>query len=138
MTYPSKLSPEAEAILAPVKERVSALEEGAYLVFEDSGEGIAKFRYHLYSWLFIGGLKEYYRVKQLSPESLMITRLRTAQAPSMRSSLLSPVETFVRDELIEVLEEADALAEIKKAILSGKLRVEDYDTALSEWRRVNG
>ena len=138
MTYPAKLSPEATEALAPLEEKITSLEENKFLILEDTPEAMKRFRYHLYTWLFVSGIKDYYRVKQLSPEKIMIIRLGRPRTPQIKESALSSVEAFVKEELLEVLEEDEARERLKKAILDGELVFEDYDRGVEEWRRVNG
>ena len=138
MTYPKKLTTQAELVLAPFLPRVKKLKDGESLVLEDTAENIATLRYYLYTWLHLNSLKEIYVLRKESLTQMRILR-RSIPTPKIVSvESLSSVEEFVMNNLLDTETPIEASDIITTAIANGKLSPDHLEDAMSEWRRING
>ncbi len=132
MTYPKKLSPEAQEALAEYTETIEELQEGESLRLKEASEVLDRFRYHLYAWLFLSGNREYYRVKRISPQELHVIRKIVPRPKLIEAE--TRAEIFVKGNLLACQDEEEALEKTKEAILSGELDIEEFENVRTEWR----
>ena len=134
MTYAraNPLSPEIE-------EALLSLTEGASLLLSDlSEEGLSQLRYQLYGWFAERGLKPLFRIRREGFLRLRVHRLQISH-PKIEELVpaLSPIEEYVRDNLLMV-EDENTVLEILQAGSGegGTVAIDQIPLILEEWRRM--
>lgn len=133
MSYTAKMSPIQAETLGPIIPRIEALRPNEILTLTDaSPESTERLRSWIYGWMFLSNLKPYYRVRKISPTSLVILRL-PIPAPRIETEG-SEVSDYVRDHMLEIGDEQSALDHLR---CSGR-EPAFILAALNEWKRVMG
>ena len=137
MTYPTKLTNQAELVLAPFLPQLKTLRDGESFVLEDTAEAMDTLRYYIYSWLHLNSMKELYALRRETPTTLRILR-RTIPDPKLISvEMLSSAEEFVKDYLLDTETWDEAKGIVVEAIEKGRMSVDLLTEVEAEWRRIN-
>lgn len=137
MAYPKKLSTTAELAIAPFVKKIERLKPGEGISINGSAGDIEKIRQHLYAWRFINGLDEI-TLRRDDLETLRITRRSVPKACILGEQHETKAQCFVRDHMLEIESEDDALERLRQACACDDLSTEDAQEALDEWRRIQG
>lgn len=137
MTYPKKLSPMAEVAIAPFVKKIVALCPGEGITIRGTTDDLDKIRQYLYSWRFLNSLHEI-TIRRDDPQTLRVTRRTVPKATILGEEKESKAQLFVRDNMLEVEAEDDALEMLRVACNECTLSTDDAQEALEEWRRIQG
>jgi len=133
MTYAKKMSQMGDLILGKHITSIKKLKGGESYIIEGARDTLASFRYYLYTWMDLGGLKGQYKVKKEGEGKLKVIKVGI---PKLRGRYLDPltdIEEFVIEKLGEVDEMVLAREVIELARKSGEIREEDVGEIWKEW-----
>lgn len=136
MSYPKKVGLETKQIIGPHQEKITSLRDGESLLFSGTQKELDILRSHLYVWLATQGLKAYFKVMREGGRLRLFRKIfPNVQVEKDRGEGLGFVEGFVLDELLECGTEEEAQQIVKERTLEGKLRFDQAEQVLAEWKR---
>jgi hypothetical protein len=133
MAYVTNFTPEMLAVIEPIMSQLEGKKPYENItVTLPTPQRCQRVRFLIYSWLNYNNLKDLYRLRNQGPLAFQITK-RDRSDPLI-TSREQPHETFVKDNLIDVLDEAEAIEICRTAGLDAPELVRTIET----WKRVQG
>jgi hypothetical protein len=133
MSY--KMKAEDWETITPIAQQLASLKPYASLTLKDESESLDRLRYIIYAWLYETGQKPHFKLIRKGKEQLEIMR-KGSFAPEL--VITDKIGDFVRDNLIELEDEADVSRRIREAMSGNLLSIEEGTRALTEWQRAQG
>lgn len=135
---PNSLTAEAWHTIKPILITLYKLQSPAQLPMDFKIPAYAnRTRHWLYKYFKEMNLKSLYKIRRDSETRLSIL----CQEPitvKLPSSIFSPVETFVRDHLLDIDDEAEALEFCRASLASKEITDQELIDIIDEWNRVMG
>lgn len=138
-TKPYTLTTEAWFAIKPILIKLYRLRPPARLPVDFTlPEHTNRARNWLYLYFKEMNLKSLYRVRKESKTALSIQCLEVITPIFGGEDTYSPIETFVRDNLLDIDTEDEAIEIAKTSLEAGKLTDTSFLAIIEEWKRVMG
>ena len=134
MSYTTKLKDHQLAVLEPITKRIDELRSGESFALRDSEKNVDQLRHLIYSFLYLMGIKPYFVLKRETPTQLRILRKAEPAPTIIEDSQSRKAAEFVADNLLQIDDEATAIAVAKESTDD----VVFVSEILEEWRRMRG
>jgi len=139
LTKPHCLTYEAWANILPIVEAISKLQPGQKSAWNlQFSEHTNRVRDWLYKYLKEVNLKPLYKILKDTPTTLIIRRQAFVTPTPIGQAIFNPIEVFVRDKLLQALDEDEAFKIAQAAYTSGEITDVALLAIMDEWRRVMG
>lgn len=143
MSYPKTLSPTTKRLLTPVLPKLEGLKEGQDLTIEGSALWCRRLREALYAHWRIGGEKELWTVKVITPTKLIVAKVSTPEfkiTSSAEGSILAGerLEKLFEDHLLLLETEEEVQEKLSELIVEGTIDGADMLRLQEQWVLTNG
>lgn len=134
MSYPKKLNPEAELLIAPALKRMHTMKPNdTFTINCNSKQHMQKVRYYIHAFMHIHGLKMLFKIKTLTPLKLIVIREDNRPIRLSESDPITETEEVVMDYLLETNTEEEAMEILTKLVGQEKLVWEQLPAIMREW-----
>jgi len=134
--YSKGLSKESLSAIQPIIGRMLKLREGDSFSFKTNNQ--SKIRNWLYTWLRLNNMKPRFKIRADSKNQLSIIRIEPICVDILSEPKLTPIQEFVRDNLLELNDEEEVLKCLRAATDRGDITPGEITLCFIEWEKKQG